>query len=93
MFSRAQQPVPQQTRSRLQLILDDLDVAYKRLDHAVSLFNSLILDTDKAMKFIDQFRIDLAQAIEEGGGTVKATDPGNIEAQIKEIFAGRTDAR
>ena len=91
MFSKAQ-VAPQQIRSRFQLILDDMDHAYKRMEHAAELFSSLIRDLEKGMKFADQFRVDLTHAIQESGAQV-TSDPGNIEAQIKEIFAGRTDAR
>jgi hypothetical protein len=85
------QVAPQQIRSRFQLILDDMDHAYKRMEHASELFSSLIRDLEKGMKFADQFRVDLTHAIEEAGAKV-TSDPGNIEAQIRDIFAGRSES-
>jgi hypothetical protein len=84
MFKK-QEPVmsaPQQNgsnRSRFQLILDDLNAANKRLDHAAHLFSTLIHDIERGMTFIDRFRKDLTEAIEETGGTVIDT---NIEEQM-----------
>jgi len=91
MFSKAQ-VAPQQIRSRFQLILDDMDHAYKRMEHAAELFSSLVRDLEKGMKFADQFRVDLTHAIEETGAKV-TSDPANIESQIREIFAGRSEAK
>ena len=89
MFSKAAPAQPKQTRSRFQLILDDMEVAHQRLEHASELFSSLIRDLDKGLAYVDQFRVDLTHAIEESGARV-TSDPGNIEAQIKDIFAGRS---
>ena len=76
--------VPEQPqKSRFQLILDDLNEAHRRMDHAAHLFGTLIIDIEKGMGFIDKFRNHLTQAIEEGGGAVIES---NIEDQIKDFI-------
>lgn len=76
--------VPEQpSKSRFQIILDDLNEAHRRMDHAAHLFSTLIFDIEKGMNFIDKFRHDLTAAIQETGGTVIASD---IEQQIAEFI-------
>jgi len=70
----------QPQKSRFQIILDDLNEAHIRMDHAAHLFSTLIMDVEKGMNFIDKFRRDLTQAIEDAGGT-----PSHIEEQIAEF--------
>lgn len=83
--------VEQPSRSRFQLILDDLNEAHKRMDHAAHLFSTLILDVEKGMNFVDKFRRDLTAAIEETGGTV--SDAANIEEQIADFIPKNVKAQ
>jgi hypothetical protein len=73
-------------RSRFQQILDDLNEAHVRMDHAAGLFTSLIADIEKGMRFIDRFRVDLTKAIEDTGGEV-TPDPTTIEEQVRAYVA------
>lgn len=80
---KQESPVTEQTRSRFQLILDDLNAAHKRMDHAAHLFSTLIVDIEKGMNFVDKFRRDLVEAVQEAGGTVIDSD---IEEAISEFI-------
>ena len=71
---------PQLVRSRFQEMLDDMNAAFKHMDHCASLASVLVHDLEKGLRYIDRFRVDLTQAIEEGGGAVQ---PTNIEEEIK----------
>ena len=74
---------PDLVRSRFHEILDDMDEAYARLDHAAHVFSTLIVDVEKGMKFIDKFRVDLTQAIGTNG-TVEHMENNIAEAVVKE---------
>lgn len=81
VFSRKapEQTTQQQVQSKFHLILDDYDVAFRALDHASHLLSTLILETEKMMKYIDKYRSDLTKA-------VATTDPQNIEEAIKDYI-------
>jgi hypothetical protein len=91
----AKQPVEssvadQPNKSRFQLILDDLNIAHKRLDHAAHLFSTLIVDVEKGINFVDKFRHDLTEAIQDAGGT--AVETAHIEEAIAEFLPKRVQA-
>jgi hypothetical protein len=71
---------PQLVRSRFQEILDDMNSAFKHMDHAAHLASTLVHDFEKGLRYIDRIRIDLTQSIEEAGGAAQQT---NIEEEIK----------
>lgn len=77
-------PVEQPNKSRFQIILDDLTVAHKRMDHAATMFSTLIVDIEKGMNFVDSFRRDLITAVQEAGGSVDGT--ASIEEAISDFI-------
>jgi hypothetical protein len=62
-----------------------MDVAYQRMDHACTLFSTLMADVEKGMRFIDRFRVDLTKAIEETGSA--PTPEPTIEEQVRAYVA------
>jgi hypothetical protein len=71
--------MPQLIRSRFQIVLDDMDVIYKRFDHARQALLSLVSEAEKGMKFANQFRVDLTQAIEETGEPVEPQEEQRVD--------------
>lgn len=81
--------VMEQPKSRFQLILDeytraleDFKSAHGHLDRAAHYFSTLMMDAEKGMNFIDKFRQDLTQALQDSGTPIES----DIEEQIADFI-------
>lgn len=80
---------PQLVRSRFQEILDQLNLAYSAMDKASLLAATLMQDLEKGLRYIDRFRTDLTQSIQEAGGTIKPQ--ATIEEEIAAYIPKKTN--
>jgi hypothetical protein len=82
IFAKQQPPIPEgrkmEVKSRFHELLDDIDAAQKKFEHAQTVLSSIMLDLQKGVNFADRIRNDLSKAIEDHGGL-----PAVLEADIE----------